>query len=383
MEIQLTGNKYSILAKDNMTDRSIIVIKIARINRINKSLSYLLELKEDFYISALDPDFCKIGEWALEIQQYWRECKSPIVSNQINNIGSSGNFYKLLLSAKLPDDVMGAISLYIDTMKELRAEIKADKNLRKGVYSMLPDILANNKAATLLQRAVDAGYLTEEYQPGEYTSNAQLRFLAFGIGTALHLKHKWEPFERLWNREKLPGVYIPSSKSVDFEDIIALYPEVDFTKISDIRNTIQSIIIPSYEYSSDTTVEHYFAKISTKKLVDILLKLKEYRYIAKETTENKWIYLCTGNEKYKKEFPPIMWNKEVKYLAFLINELLDSTPGRDRWYKASSIFRIRKGSKYEFIKPDNLRRASLENSKNPNSKGVEKFKKLIINGINH
>ncbi len=303
MEILPTGNKYSILAKDNMTDRSNIAIKIARINRINKNLSYLLELKEDFYISALDPDFCKIGEWALEIQQYWRECKSPIISNQINNIGSSANFYKLLLSAKLPDDVMGAISLYIDTMKELRAELKKEKDLSKGAYSMLPDELANDEAAILLKRAVDAGFLNNEYQPLQETTNAQLKLIAYAVGKTLNLIFFWNPFERLWKKNSLAGISLPSQNTDRIELIIQLYPEIDLHKLSDYR-----------KYKTFTT------NLPEIKLTKIFVKLKEKGYINEDTDINQWLKIC-GKTLGDEEIKPIIWLKGGRKLIYFIKRL--------------------------------------------------------------
>ena len=207
--------------------RSKIVINIARINRINKNLNYLLGFKEDFITAALDPELSCIGLWALEIQSYWREFKDPIIAEQIDNIGSSGNFYKLLQSSQMADDVREAISLYVDTMKALRAEIQQHHKHSKGSYSMLPDELANDEAAMLLQRAIEARLLREDYQPREHTSKAQLRFLAYGVGTALRLRRKWKPFETLWNIESLPGVYLPITKSASIEDIISLYPVLE------------------------------------------------------------------------------------------------------------------------------------------------------------
>lgn len=356
-------------------ERSKVVINIARINRINKNLNYLVGFKEDFSTVALDSDLSCVGLWAMDIQTYWRESKDPIIAEQITNIGSSDSFYKLLLSAQMRDEVRGAIGLYIDTMKELRAEIKQHQKQSKGAYSMLPDELANDEAAKLLKRAVEAGYLTEDYQPGKYISNAQLRFLAFGIGTALHLKHKWEPFERLWDKEKLPGVYIPKSKSVMFEEIISLYPEVDFSEISkknDISPSNECEIIDPVI----STPVHYCSTVSVSELKKVYRKLIDYKYLSSKTTLEQWLFFCTGKE-YNSYLHPILWNREVKTLAMLINKALDSN-NKQKWQIASTIFRIKKGNRYEIINPDNLRRADHAIKSAPNSPGIVKFHSLIF-----
>jgi len=357
-------------------ERSKVVINIARINRINKNLNYLLGFKEDFITAALDPELSCIGLWALEIQAYWRECKDPIIAEQIDNIGSSGNFYKLLLSSQMADDVREAISLYVDTMKILKVEIQQHHKQSKGSYSMLPDELANHEAAMLLQRAIEAGLLREDYQPREHTSKAQLRFLAYGVGTALRLKRKWKPFESLWNIDSLPGVYLPITKSVSFENIISLYPEVDFSKISvkyDMNISNECVIM-------EPTISdpiHYDSTVSVSELKNVYRTLIDFKYLSDKTTLDQWLYFSTGNE-YNGNLSPILWNREVKALAMLINKALDNNNDKKKWQIASTIFRIKKGNRYEIINPDNLRRADHAIKADPNSPGAIKFHSLIF-----
>ena len=367
-------------------ERSKVVINIARINRINKNLNYLLGFKEDFTTAALDPELSCIGSWALEIQAYWRECKDPIIAEQIGNIGSSGNFYKLLLSSQMADDVRGAISLYVDTMKALRAEIQQHHKQSKGSYSMLPDELANDEAAILLQRAVEAGFLTEDYQPNIHTSNAQLRFLAFGIGTALHLKHKWEPFERLWNKEKLPGVYIPSSKIVDFEDIIKLYNEVDFTEISGDQNiasainklTEKNITIVDDDKIEDPERSHYHSITDDKELLKIYVNLKRHKYISEDTTGEQWLYMCTGRDNLKEHCAPIKWNKQQRLLVFLIDRMFGESDEFRRWIIATNVFRISKANGYIKQKHDNYRRAAQDVLSDNPTRSIKAFEDKIF-----
>ena len=360
-------------------ERSKVVINIAKITQINRTLNYLLECnkgEEIDYPTHLHPELNHIDDWAFEIQAYWRECKDPIIAEQIANIGSSGNFYKLLLRARMADDIRGAISRYVNVIGELRAEIKQHQEQSKGAYSMLPDELANDEAAKLLQRAVEAGYLREDYQPGTHTSNAQLRFLAFGIGTALHLKHKWEPFERLWNKEKLPGVYIPSSKSVDFEDIIKLYPEVDFSEIS---KKFDMNLSDECEIMEPTITDpvHYDSTVGISELKNVYCNLIDHKYLSDKTTLDQWLYFSVGSGKDPDQ--PMLWNREVKSLAYLITQILYKGSDYKKWIIASTIFRIKKGDKYESIDPDNLRRANQELRTKPHSKGIKTFHSIIIN----
>lgn len=259
-------------------------------------------------------------------------------------------------------------------MGELRAEIKQHQEQSKGAYSMLPDELANDEAAMLLQRAVEAGYLTEDYQPGEHTSNAQLRFLAFGIGTALHLKHKWEPFERLWDKEKLPGVYIPNSKSVDFEDIISLYPEADFSEISKKFD-----LNPSNECDiTDPTIcdqVHYCSTASVSELKKVYNNLIDRKYLSDQTTLDQWLYYCVG--KGNAQNIPLLWNKSVNALAILIVKLLSNNSDTEKWVKAFKIFRIKQGSRYNLINTGSLKRAGRANKAYSQSAGLKEILSLI------
>ena len=369
-------------------ERSKVVINIAKITQINRTLNYLLECSKDEeidYPTHLHPELNHIDDWAFEIQAYWRECKDPIIAEQIANIGSSGNFYKLLLCARMADDIRGAISRYVNVMGELRAEIKQHQEQSKGAYSMLPDELANDEAAMLLQRAVEAGYLKEDYQPGTHTSNAQLRFLAFGIGTALHLKHKWEPFERLWNKEKLPGVYIPSSKIVDFEDIIKLYNEVDFSGISADQNIAKAInklkennTIVDEDKIEDPERTHYHSSTEDKELLKIFVKLKQHKYITEDTTGEQWLYMCTGKDSLKEHCAPIKWNKQQRLLVFLIDRMFGESDEFRRWIIATDAFRISKADGYIKQKHDNYRRAAQDVLNDTPTRSIKAFEDKIF-----
>lgn len=357
-------------------DRSKVVINIARITRINRDLNVVLELYkgEEFdYTVELDSELSNIGLWALEIQEYWRECKETIIAEQIAQIGSSGNFYKLLIGGRMSGEIRGAIKRYIKVMEELRAEIKQYQEQSKGAYSMLPDELANDEAAMLLQRAVEAGFLTEDYQPDIHTSNAQLRFLAFGIGTALHLRHKWEPFERLWDKEKLPGVYIPNSKSVDFEDIINLYPEVDFSEIS---KKFEINISNECEIIDPTISEpiHFCSTVSVSELKKVYRNLIDYKYLSDKNTLEQWLYFCTG--KGEKHERPLLWNKGLNALALFIDRLLDSSNNNQKWGKAHTIFRIKNQNKYELIKIRSIGRAGRANRSKQEKDGLQEISAL-------
>ena len=69
------------------------------------------------------------------------------------------------------------------------------KNEEEG---SLPKELLSNRARGMLNRAVDEGLLTEDYQPSEQTKKWQLACMADCIGDALELNNKWIVFGSLW-----------------------------------------------------------------------------------------------------------------------------------------------------------------------------------------
>lgn len=71
-------------------------------------------------------------------------------------------------------------------------EDKADEN-------EYPFELNNDEAKSVLQRAVDAGYLDTDFMPMKSTKKADLYLLCLYAGTELKILEKWKIFEQLWN----------------------------------------------------------------------------------------------------------------------------------------------------------------------------------------
>lgn len=62
----------------------------------------------------------------------------------------------------------------------------------------VPSELQTNRAHGILDRAVEAGLLGEDWQPKEGIKKWQLALLADGISAELEMKSKWKLFGRLW-----------------------------------------------------------------------------------------------------------------------------------------------------------------------------------------
>ena len=66
---------------------------------------------------------------------------------------------------------------------------------------LLPEVLRTEKARALWQKAQEAGYVDEYYQP--LISRTQAALLAHYMAKKLEIKDKWKIFEMLWNRRNM------------------------------------------------------------------------------------------------------------------------------------------------------------------------------------
>ena len=83
----------------------------------------------------------------------------------------------------------------------------------------LPDSLCTEQAMVLWQKAQQAGYVDEHYQP--LVSRTQAALLADAMAERLGIKDKWKVFEGLWNRKYMRSDYnlaLTRMKSFNFLD---------------------------------------------------------------------------------------------------------------------------------------------------------------------
>jgi hypothetical protein len=84
---------------------------------------------------------------------------------------------------------------------------------------LLPEVLRTEKAMALWQKAQEAGYVDEYYQP--LISRTQAALLADAMAERLGIKEKWKVFEGLWNRKYMRSDYnlaLTRKGSLDFQD---------------------------------------------------------------------------------------------------------------------------------------------------------------------
>ena len=84
---------------------------------------------------------------------------------------------------------------------------------------LLPEALRTEKAIALWQKAQEAGYVDEYYQP--LISRTQAALLADAMAERLSIKEKWKVFEGLWHRKYMRSDYnlaLTQQQSYDFQD---------------------------------------------------------------------------------------------------------------------------------------------------------------------
>ena len=83
----------------------------------------------------------------------------------------------------------------------------------------LPKALAAEEAMVLWQKAKEAGWVNENYQP--LLSRTQSALLADAMAERLGIREKWKTFEKLWNRKNMRSDYnlaLSQQQTLDFQD---------------------------------------------------------------------------------------------------------------------------------------------------------------------
>ena len=94
-----------------------------------------------------------------------------------------------------------------------------DKGEGEVANFLLPNVLSTEAAMTLWQKAQQAGYVDENYQPT--ISRTQSALLADAMAERLGIREKWKVFEALWNRKNMYRDYyeaLNQKKSLEFQD---------------------------------------------------------------------------------------------------------------------------------------------------------------------
>ena len=91
----------------------------------------------------------------------------------------------------------------------------------RSTSTELPEPLATPEAMALWQKAQQAGYVNEHFQP--LLSRTQAAMLAYEMTKLLGIRHKWRIFEAFWNRKNMRGDYndaLNQRQTLAFQDSI-------------------------------------------------------------------------------------------------------------------------------------------------------------------
>lgn len=103
---------------------------------------------------------------------------------------------------KMNSDQHIALFEYDIQMKQIHQDMKT---MQSVAPSLLPDILATDKAMELWKKAQEAGYVDEHYHPK--LSRTQSALLADAMAERLGIRNKWKVFEQLWDRKNIRSDY--------------------------------------------------------------------------------------------------------------------------------------------------------------------------------
>ena len=147
--------------------------------------------------------------------------------------------WALSLSYRLPQNVRdslvscrGCLSAvqkkYLTSIKEVANCEYEEYEERIRFYETgkiaIPDELNTDAARAVLQRAIDAGFLDEKYQPvaGKMTRGQQKAFAIYA-SKELGLRRAWKPFELLWNCKHLQQVNIEDTSEERVREIAKMF----------------------------------------------------------------------------------------------------------------------------------------------------------------
>ncbi len=303
-------------------NRQQAAIKIAKVNRFVKQLNYWSELGENIHPAAFGDDIYSMSAWVKEIQAYLRtDDDVSLLVDLIECVGDVSVIDEYLGKHKRMEDIMKeSLTGLSRSIKALLAECQKLRKQSKGEYSMLPDALYNDTAIELLKRAVKSGILDKEYQPTDKTNYSNLKIIAYAIAKSLKFdkRHIYCYCEEMWHK-RLSPVMLPTYQTESYQEVMDLYPEVDF---SDLLKDHEPMI--------------FNCPFDDERKDALRRALAMNGYITRNTTA-KQFFAIFDKEKFK---TPVNWLKGQRAFSVFIKLGLGPTNNKNLWLKAVSCFTI-------------------------------------------
>lgn len=304
--------------------RQEAVIKIAKITRFVGEMKYQLDMDDEIEFEALDPEWRHIDVWTKEACQYLGQDASPQLVRLVANIGYTDIVEEYVQGHRQEIEAPYAeiLDRYVENMRALALLCDTRSEERKGKYGDLIEPLANERIATLLQRAVNAGILDSHYQPTPQAKPLQLKVVAFAVSSLGRLSSPYVLFEKQWHREngrRFSTSRIPKRDTSCYETAKALYPEVDFSEFEPVHET-ETFYTPQGEEDR---------KVMYGELV-------KYGYIAPDTD----FEVFDGIFDKAKFTRPVEWIKGQRQLSYFVYLAFGKFNRKNLWIKAECCFRI-------------------------------------------
>lgn len=307
-------------------NRQEVAIHLAKINMLNKKLTSMLDLNEDIERIKYKIDLSDVSVWRKEILDFLLHNNCHNIVMFINTMYSTKQLQEYAESRKdrYDKNFISDINNLIYTITQFNefAELYK-KKYKAGKYELLEDIFANEEAVKLFKRAIEAGYIDENYKLTDKTSRIQRRAIAWAIGQLLGIKTRirYIVFERQWNCKDLGKTAMPELRSKDLDAIKKLYPEVDFSILT-AKNDYAFYTVP---YDEDRIEEMYMSLIMLG-YIDIKTKLNEFLKI-----------FSIGDTRNR---IPVNWIVDQRRLSYFVLLAFEPT-NKNIWEKAQNCFYIK------------------------------------------
>lgn len=268
--------------------REETAINIAVINKESKQMAVACRLKdEETMIRAFmtRTDFPALADSIIE---YIKDDPDPLLFNQLLMLPDTTLMHDFLRT-KCRSGTYYRYKERVSAIERL-AEFGEEMSKKSSKeFGNLPTFFANERAQELLQRAVDSGYLDQDYTPRKSTQRFQLKLIALCMIEIMGYQHgdKWNHFEDLWEVE-IARRDIPLTKGVAINKIALLYPEVN----------LLGLIMPK---SHPAALKTDMTETQVRKLFKGLI---HYGYLGPRTpVESFLVILGKGNYTFR----PVNW----------------------------------------------------------------------------
>ena len=282
--------------------RQDAVINIARMRKNSWNVCFALALGDDDILDltmAKCPDFVQMAD---DIIAYIDSDRDRLLYEYMMQLTDTKPIWDFLHSShdyKEHDHTLQSIAASLD-----RLWVFANELYRSCGKGKLIPYFCNDKAVALLQRAVDARILDEDFMPAEGTKNFQLKLIAIAFNQITGCSHRdqWCHFEELWGRP-VSRREVPLTKGSEIYKIIHLYPEADFSEI----------ISPKNKKSTLTT------DLTTKQATKLWHLLVRNRYVDKKTSLDDFLSILGLSYA---PYTPVNWtSKGMNSLVYFIMAL--------------------------------------------------------------